>query len=148
MFGLTIPQLKSLMELRGKDMMEKLKSPEFNGVRGILEKLKVDGNKGLTSTNAEDLEQRRSAYGLNEIPPKPAKSFIKLCWEALCDMILGILMLCAMVSFALSFYHPPPPPGEPINEERKCSAARLRSLALLTSVARQISRQAVRERDG
>ena len=147
MFGLTIAQLKSLMELRGKDMMEKLQSSEFNGVRGILEKLKVDGNKGLATSNAEDLEQRRTAYGLNEIPPKPAKSFIKLCWEALCDMILGILMLCAMVSFALSFYHPPRTPGEPINEERKWSTASLRSLALLTLVARQITDRQW-ERDG
>jgi magnesium-transporting ATPase (P-type) len=119
MFGLTIAQLKSLMELRGKEMMEKLKSSEFNGVRGILEKLKVDGNKGLTSSNEQDLEQRRTAYGVNEIPPKPAKSFLSLCWEALCDMILGILMLCALVSFCLSFYHPPHPVGEPVSEERK-----------------------------
>jgi hypothetical protein len=35
------------MEVQGKDLMEKVNSSEYNGVKGILEKLKVDGNKGL-----------------------------------------------------------------------------------------------------
>jgi Ca2+ transporting ATPase len=119
MFGLTIEQLKSLMEVRGKDLIEKLNSPEFNGVKGILEKLKVDGTKGLDSHNEQDLEQRRTAYGRNEIPPKPMKSFFKLCWEALHDMLLIILLVCAVVSIGLSFYKPPVVAGEHKEEERK-----------------------------
>ncbi|UJR25661.1 hypothetical protein I4U23_007012 [Adineta vaga] len=107
MFGITVGQLKALMELRGKEFMENLNSSEFNGIKGILEKLKVDGNRGLDSNNEEDLEQRRTAYGRNEIPPKPMKSFIKLCWDALHDMLLVILLVCAVVSIGLSFYKPP-----------------------------------------
>jgi magnesium-transporting ATPase (P-type) len=119
MFGLTIDQLKSLMELRGKDLLEKLNSSEYNGIKGILEKLKVDGSKGLESNNEQDLEQRRTAYGRNEIPPKPMKSFIKLCWDALHDMLLVILLVCAVVSIGLSFYKSPHQGGEDIEEERK-----------------------------
>lgn len=119
MFGLTIDQLKTVMELRGKDLLERLKAPEYNGIKGILEKLKVDGNKGLEANNEQDLEQRRAAYGRNEIPPKPMKSFLKLCWEALHDMLLVILLVCAVFSIGLSFYRPPQPPGEHKEEERK-----------------------------
>ncbi|CAF4275564.1 unnamed protein product, partial [Rotaria sordida] len=56
MFDITLDQLTALMEVRGKDLMEKLNSPEYNGVKGILEKLKVDGNKGLDSNNEQDFE--------------------------------------------------------------------------------------------
>lgn len=112
MFGLTLEQLKSLMELRGKDLMEKLNSSEYNGVKGILEKLKVDGNKGLDSNNEQDLEQRREAYGRNEIPPKPMKSFLQLCWEAFHDPLVLFLLVCAVISIALSFYEPPREEGD------------------------------------
>ncbi|CAF1094635.1 unnamed protein product [Adineta ricciae] len=107
MFDITLDQLKELMQERGKDLMEKLKQSEYNGVKGILEKLKVDGNKGLDSNNEQDLEQRREAYGRNEIPPKPMKSFLRLCWDALHDMLLIILLVCAIVSIGLSFYRAP-----------------------------------------
>ena len=123
MFGLTIEQIKELMELRGKDLMDKLNSSEFNGVQGLLEKLKVDGSKGLESSNEQDLEQRRTAYGKNEIPPKPMKSFFKLCWEAFHDLLLVILLVCAVVSIGLSFYRPPKEAGSG-EDERKSNPAR------------------------
>ena len=102
MFGLTLEQLKSLMELRGKDLLEKLNSSDYNGVKGVLEKLKVDGEKGLDSNNEQDLEQRRTAYGRNEIPPKPMKSFLQLCWEAFHDPLVLFLLACAVISIVLS----------------------------------------------
>ena len=117
MFDITLEQLTNIMEVRGKDLMEKLKSSEYNGVKGILEKLKVDGKKGLESSNEQDLEQRRTAYGRNEIPPKPMKTFLKLCWDALHDMLLVILLVCAVVSIGLAFYRPPHQDGE--EEERE-----------------------------
>lgn len=119
MFGITLEQLNEIMELRGKDLMEKLNSSDYNGVKGILEKLKVDGNKGLESNNEQDLEQRRTAYGKNEIPPKPMKSFLRLCWEALHDMLLVILLVCAVVSIGLSFYRPPQDNTDGGKDERK-----------------------------
>jgi magnesium-transporting ATPase (P-type) len=118
-FGLTTEQLKALMELRGKDLLEKFNTSEYNGIQGILEKLKVDGIKGLDSNNEEDLEQRRTAFGKNEIPPKPMKSFLTLCWEALHDMLLVILLVCAVVSIGLSFYKPPHEEHGNQEDERK-----------------------------
>ncbi|CAF1053389.1 unnamed protein product [Rotaria sp. Silwood1] len=117
MFDLTIEQLKALMELHGKDLLEKLNSSTYNGVKGILEKLKVDGNKGLDSNNQEDLEQRRAIYGRNEIPPKPMKSFLRLCWDTLHDMLLVILLVCAVVSIGLSFYTPPHQRDQAVQDE-------------------------------
>ncbi|CAF4685105.1 unnamed protein product, partial [Rotaria magnacalcarata] len=107
MFDITLAQLTELMDVREKDLKEKLHSSEYNGIKGVLEKLKVDVNKGLDSKNQQDLEQRRTAYGRNEIPPKPMKTFLRLCWDALHDMLLVILLVCAVVSIGLSFYKPP-----------------------------------------
>lgn len=61
--------------------------------------------KGL-SGNEDDLSVRVAAYGRNEIPPKPPKTFFRLMFEALQDVTLVILIICAGISFCLSFYHP------------------------------------------
>ena len=119
MFTLTIEQLKALMQLRGKDLIEKFDSSEYNGIEGLLEKLKVDGNEGLDSNNQEDLDQRRAAYGKNEIPPKPMRSFLGLCWDALHDMLLIILLICAVISIGLSFYKLPHEGNGDQEDERK-----------------------------
>lgn len=60
----------------------------------------LSGDKG-------DLEHRRDVFGSNTIPPRPAKSFLELVWEALQDVTLIILQLAALVSLLLSFYSPP-----------------------------------------
>ncbi|CAF4705876.1 unnamed protein product, partial [Rotaria sp. Silwood1] len=132
MFDLTVNQLIELMELHGKDLIEKLNSPPYNGVKGILEKLKVNGNKGLDSNNQEDLEQRRAIYGRNEIPPKPMKSFLRLCWEALHDMLLVILLVCAVVSIGLSFYEPPHPKDQV--KEKEPNLEWIEGVAILVAV--------------
>lgn len=126
-FSLTTDQLKSLMELNGKDLAEKLNSSEFNGLEGLLGKLEVDSNRGLDSCNEQDLERRRGIYGENVIPPKPTKSFLRLCWEAFHDVILIILLVCAFISIGLSFYKPPSS-GEH-NDERKSSIFFLNTLS-------------------
>jgi Ca2+ transporting ATPase len=60
---------------------------------------------GLTEDET-DLSKRVAAFGRNEIPPKPPKTFFRLMFEALQDITLVILIICAVISFALSFYHP------------------------------------------
>jgi magnesium-transporting ATPase (P-type) len=60
---------------------------------------------GLSEDEA-DLSARSAAFGRNEIPPKPPKTFFRLMFEALQDITLVILIICAVISFALSFYHP------------------------------------------
>ena len=58
------------------------------------------------SGDENDLSTRLAAFGRNEIPPKPPKTFFRLMFEALQDITLVILIICAVISFALSFYHP------------------------------------------
>lgn len=59
------------------------------------------------SDNPTDLEKRRQAFGQNFIPPKKAKTFLQLVWEALQDVTLIILEIAAIISLGLSFYQPP-----------------------------------------
>ena len=46
-------------------------------------------------------------FGSNVIPPKPPKPFLQLVWEALQDVTLIILIVAAVISLGLSFYHAP-----------------------------------------
>ena len=59
----------------------------------------------------DDLVRRWDVFGSNVIPPKPAKTFLELVWEALQDVTLIILELAAVTSLALSFYKPPAEDG-------------------------------------
>jgi magnesium-transporting ATPase (P-type) len=61
----------------------------------------------VTGLDGTDLDLRRQVYGSNVIPPKPPKSFFRLMWEALQDITLIILIVAAIISLGLSFYHPP-----------------------------------------
>ncbi|CAF1025884.1 unnamed protein product [Adineta steineri] len=46
MFGLIRDQIKELMDVCDAELIEKLHSPDYNDINGILEKLKVDKTKG------------------------------------------------------------------------------------------------------
>ncbi|CAF1227601.1 unnamed protein product, partial [Didymodactylos carnosus] len=101
-YQITVDQLQELMELHGKELIEKLNA-SYGGMKGLLEKLKVDGQKGLQSDNKQDLEKRRQIFGKNEIPPEPMRSFLYLCCQALLDKKLIILLICAVVSIGFSW---------------------------------------------
>jgi hypothetical protein len=95
MFGITLAQLKELAKLRGKDFVEKLRSPDYNGVEGILQKLKVDRNTGLHSNDEQDLQHRRVAYGKNRTTRKPQSliSFFTSHTYVILNMLLVILVI-------------------------------------------------------
>ncbi len=57
--------------------------------------------------DATDLDKRKEVFGQNLIPPKKAKTFLQLVWEALQDVTLIILEVAALISLGLSFYQPP-----------------------------------------
>jgi Ca2+ transporting ATPase len=59
------------------------------------------------SGDSADLQHRREVFGSNVIPPKAAKTFLMLVWEALQDATLIILQVAALISLGLSFYKPP-----------------------------------------
>ncbi|NWV42345.1 AT2B1 ATPase, partial [Grantiella picta] len=104
-FGVTLAELRSLMELRAADALQKIQEC-YGDVHGICAKLKTSPNEGL-SGNPADIERREAVFGKNFIPPKKPKTFLQLVWEALQDVTLIILEIAAVVSLGLSFYQPP-----------------------------------------
>eukprot|EP00079_Xenopus_tropicalis_P028408 XP_012823358.1 PREDICTED: plasma membrane calcium-transporting ATPase 3 isoform X4 [Xenopus tropicalis] len=104
-FGCTLQELRSLMELRGSEAIQKIQD-SYGDVNGLCRRLKTSPTEGL-SENIADFEKRRQIYGVNFIPPKKPKTFLQLVWEALQDVTLIILEIAAIVSLGLSFYAPP-----------------------------------------
>uniref|UniRef100_A0A673LZL5 Calcium-transporting ATPase n=1 Tax=Sinocyclocheilus rhinocerous TaxID=307959 RepID=A0A673LZL5_9TELE len=104
-FGVTLEELRSLMELRGAEALQKIQD-SFGDVESLCQRLKSSTSDGL-SDNPTDLEKRRQAFGQNFIPPKKPKTFLQLVWEALQDVTLIILEIAAIISLCLSFYQPP-----------------------------------------
>lgn len=131
-YGITLKQLRELMEHRGREGVNKLNG--YGGVQEICKKLYTSPSEGkiyfdeMSQTNflfflwrineydffvviglsgsTADIQHRRDTFGSNMIPPKPPKTFLQLVWEALQDVTLIILEIAALVSLGLSFYQP------------------------------------------
>ncbi|KAG7224259.1 hypothetical protein INR49_000502 [Caranx melampygus] len=104
-FGVTVTELRELMELRGADALQKIQD-SYGDTEGLCQRLQSNTTEGLTGDPA-DLERRYQAFGQNFIPPKKPKTFLELVWEALQDVTLIILEAAAIISLGLSFYQPP-----------------------------------------
>uniref|UniRef100_UPI00398F3052 plasma membrane calcium-transporting ATPase 2 isoform X2 n=1 Tax=Pristiophorus japonicus TaxID=55135 RepID=UPI00398F3052 len=104
-FGCSLDELRSLMELRGAEGVQKMQDT-YGDVNGFCRRLKTSPTEGLAG-NPADLENRKQIFGRNFIPPKKPKTFLQLVWEALQDVTLIILELAAIISLGLSFYQPP-----------------------------------------
>ncbi|KAG2559941.1 hypothetical protein PVAP13_8KG025100 [Panicum virgatum] len=65
------------------------------GVDGISKKIRSTFDRGVS---ASDLDTRQSIYGVNRYAEKPSRSFWMFVWDALQDMTLIILMVCALIS--------------------------------------------------
>ncbi|KAE8680663.1 Calcium-transporting ATPase 2, plasma membrane-type [Hibiscus syriacus] len=94
-FQLCADELGSIVE--GHDV-KKLKF--HGGVEGIAEKLSTSTAKGLTADTGL-LNKRQAIYGINKFAEADAKGFWVFVWEALEDMTLMILGVCAIVSLAV-----------------------------------------------
>ncbi|KAL3833252.1 hypothetical protein ACJIZ3_007988 [Penstemon smallii] len=68
------------------------------GVSGIIQKLATNESTGLSTTNPEALNRRQELYGINKFEESELKSFWVFVYEALQDMTLMILGVCAFVS--------------------------------------------------
>ncbi|XP_041984221.1 plasma membrane calcium-transporting ATPase 2 isoform X8 [Aricia agestis] len=102
-YGVTLRQLRELMESRGAEGLAKINA--LGGPQEICKKLYTSPTDGLSGSKA-DMQHRREVFGSNLIPPKPPKTFLTLVWEALQDVTLIILEVAAVVSLGLSFYKP------------------------------------------
>ncbi|XP_050517165.1 plasma membrane calcium-transporting ATPase 1-like [Diabrotica virgifera virgifera] len=103
-YGITLKELRNLMEHRGADGLEKIR--ELGGMQEICKKLYTSPSEGLRGTQI-DLDHRRETFGSNSIPAKPSKTFFRLILTALQDVTLIILEVSAIISLLLSLYHPP-----------------------------------------
>ncbi|KAF2289367.1 hypothetical protein GH714_035430 [Hevea brasiliensis] len=65
------------------------------GVEGIARRVSVSLKDGIHESS---LPNRQKIYGCNRYTEKPPKSFWMFVWEALQDLTLIILMVCAVVS--------------------------------------------------
>ncbi|KAK1408504.1 hypothetical protein QVD17_40338 [Tagetes erecta] len=70
----------------------------LNGADGIAEALNVSINEGVKTS---ELSTRQETYGINKYTEKPSKSFLMFVWDALHDLTLIILIVCAIVSIGV-----------------------------------------------
>ncbi|XP_069946822.1 plasma membrane calcium-transporting ATPase 3 isoform X2 [Cherax quadricarinatus] len=134
-YGITLRQLRELMETRGHEGIELIQR-EHGSTLEITKKLYSSPTNGL-SGNASDMEHRRQTFGSNVIPPKPPKTFLMLVWEALQDVTLIILQVAAVVSLGLSFYRPTEDEVHGVggHDEGEEEAGWIEGVAILISVA-------------
>ncbi|MCJ8742992.1 hypothetical protein PDJAM_G00088600 [Pangasius djambal] len=138
-FGCSLKELRSLMELRGTEGLQKVQDC-YGDVNGLCSRLKTSPTDGLSGSPA-DIESRKLAFGQNFIPPKKPKTFLQLVWEALQDVTLIILEVAAIISLGLSFYRPPESSDQKcgegtggVEDEGESEAGWIEGAAILLSV--------------
>lgn len=98
-FGIDPEELASIV--RGHDI-KRLRL--HGGVQGIASKVSVSLDEGICTedpSSKSSLSVRQRIYGFNRFTEKPARSFLTFVWEALQDLTLIILMVCAVVSIGV-----------------------------------------------
>ncbi|CAL9025626.1 unnamed protein product [Prunus brigantina] len=68
------------------------------GIHGILRKVSVSLDEGVKDSN---IPIRQNVYGLNRYTEKPPGTFFMFVWEAIQDLTLIILLVCAVVSIGV-----------------------------------------------
>ncbi|GLT68790.1 hypothetical protein SLA2020_409920 [Shorea laevis] len=92
-FQICADELGSIVECHD---VKKLKF--HGGVAGIAQKLCTSTTDGLTTTSTDLLDRRQEIFGINKFAESEARGFWIFVWEALHDMTLMILGVCAFVS--------------------------------------------------
>lgn len=104
-YPIEIKELTDMMQVQLKTDEQQEFLNRHGHIEGLCRKLGTNSQTGLSSNNKTDLSARAAQFGRNEIPPKPPKSFFYLMFEAVQDTTLIILIISAIISLALSFYH-------------------------------------------
>ncbi|XP_062098690.1 calcium-transporting ATPase 1-like [Humulus lupulus] len=91
-FEICADELGTIVE--GRDVK---KLTIHGGVEGIAGKLSTSLSSGIP-TSEQLLSKRKEIYGVNKFTESPVKGFLTFVWEALQDMTLMILGVCAFVS--------------------------------------------------
>lgn len=73
----------------------------LGGLDGLAHLVGLDVNLGLREHSHDE---RAAAFGHNKLPTKVAKSFLRLCLDAMKDKVLILLTVAAVISLALGLY--------------------------------------------
>ncbi|KAF0923379.1 hypothetical protein E2562_006285 [Oryza meyeriana var. granulata] len=93
-FCISPDELAAITGMRGDYTMFKM----HGGIKGISRKIKASLEDGAKET---DIETRQKLYGTNRHVEKPPRSFWMFVWDALHDLTLIILVVCALVSLVV-----------------------------------------------
>ncbi|WCJ33428.1 Calcium-transporting ATPase 1 [Euphorbia peplus] len=92
-FGIEADELASISREHN------IKALKINGgVEGISQRVTTSLKDGIHESS---IPARQQIYGCNRFPEKPPRSFWMFVWEALQDLTLMILMVCAVVSIGV-----------------------------------------------
>jgi magnesium-transporting ATPase (P-type) len=104
-FPIEIRELTDLLQVQLKPDEQQEFLSQHGHVAGLMKKLKTNPQTGLSNENKQDLLNRATQFGKNEIPAKPPKSFFYLMWEAVQDTTLIILIFGAVISLIVSLFN-------------------------------------------
>ncbi|TXG70390.1 hypothetical protein EZV62_005325 [Acer yangbiense] len=93
--GFSIPADELASIVRGHD----IKGLKFHGgVEGISRKVSVSLHEGV---HESDIPIRQKIFGINRYTEKPPRIFLMFVWDALQDLTLIMLMVCAVLSIGV-----------------------------------------------
>jgi Ca2+-transporting ATPase len=86
------------LQVQHHDASRRPSHSEGHGIHGLAEQLRLEHaeNRGYSD--------RRRVFGENRLPPPRQRSFLQLCWLAMNDKLIFLLMASATVSLALGIY--------------------------------------------
>ena len=136
------PDVDAVMQADVKQLVDKLRSFDGSGDQGHVDaegeteadRLADVAANALTSVmlrsspesgiDPREVEHRRQAFGTNAIAPKKLDSFLTLCWEAIQDFVLIMLIVLGAISIVVEVSTHP---GD-------CSTCWIEGAAILVSV--------------
>ncbi|GFY84749.1 autoinhibited Ca(2+)-ATPase, isoform 4 [Actinidia rufa] len=95
-FEIDADMLSPMVSSRDHDYLK-----AFSGVEGIARCLNVSLDMGISTIKGPPLPVRQKIFGSNVYDDKPCKSFWAFTWDALHDITLIILLVCAVISIVL-----------------------------------------------
>ena len=98
-FGISANALEKIMgkyKERGNDFQDLKYFRDQGGIANLLNSLLTNQTKGIS-----DINGREEVYGSNKVFVEPVPPFCAYVWEALEDMMVRILIICAIVQIVL-----------------------------------------------
>lgn len=128
LFSLSFEALLALHDPKSLQALEAV-----GGLEGLATLLHTSPRDGVAGT---DLDLRTAAYGANRLPARKLKLFFVLCWEALQDKVLIMLLIAAVISLALGLYETfGQDPEYDLNGKEKPKVEWVEGVAIIVAIA-------------